>query len=460
MSEPGQLLTDQALTSEQKRELLQRVLHSPQFSRCSALRAFLSYVTENAIAGNLELIKEQSIGSAALGRGPGYDPTADNIVRVRAHELRHKLEKHFETAGAHEPVIISVPRGTYIPEFRVRAVDAPLTTDAPTVDTSPSEADRVTEPHSSISKFETLGSVAAETAGGYRLWRYVPWLFTCIFAVALILSLLHNSGVRPAAKAVKPQQAVRDFWGPLFAEPNRDVLAISADSGFALWQNLSNRDLNLADYLSRKDLQLSPPDPFMRELAARRLTSPADVVVTARISELSQAFGGHLVSEYARNINLQQFRTANAVVIGSRRSNPWAELFEAKLNFILVRDGKTGASFFRNRSPKQGEATVYGDSDVLASLGTEQHEVDSYALIAVVRGLADNGRVVLLEGLNMEGTQAAGETVTDPARLADMLRQLGHQSGTPVPPLEALLKLTSVPGGYTESKAIAFRYLK
>jgi len=457
MSEPVQSLSERPLTAEQKRELLQRVLHSPLFSRCSALRAFLNYVTENAIAGNLDLIKEQSIGSAALGRGVGYDPTADNIVRVRAHELRQKLEKHFETVGAHEPVIISVPRGTYIPEFRVRSVDAPSTTDSGTVDTSADVANGA-----GLSKFETLGSVAAEAGSGQRLWRYLPWVFTSLMAVALAVSLLHNSnsGAPPSVKGAKAQQAVRDFWGPLFAEPNRDVLAISADSGFALWQNLSNQDLNLADYLARKDLQLSPPDPFMRELAARRLTSPADVVVTARISGLSQAFGGHLVSEYARNVNLQQFRRANAVVIGSRRSNPWAELFEAKLNFVLVRDAKTGASVFRNRSPQQGEARVYGDSDVLASLGTEQHEVDSYALIAVVRGLADSGRVVLLEGLNMEGTQAAGETVTDPARLADMLHQLGHQSGTPVSPFEALLKLTSVPGGYTESKAIAFRYLK
>src|SRR5580698_2482246 len=135
MSEPGQSLSDATLTAEQKRELLQRVLQSPLFSRCSALRAFLNYVTENAIAGNLDLIKEQSIGSAALGRGVGYDPTADNIVRVRAQELRQKLEKHFETVGAQEPVIISVPRGTYIPEFHVRSVDAPLTTGSRKVDT-------------------------------------------------------------------------------------------------------------------------------------------------------------------------------------------------------------------------------------------------------------------------------------------------------------------------------------
>ncbi len=238
------------------------------------------------------------------------------------------------------------------------------------------------------------------------------------------------------------------------------MLAISADSGFALWQNLNNRELNLGDYLARNYLQLSPQDPRMRELAARRLTSPADVAVTGRLVELGQALGGHLVPEFARNVQVQQFRSSNAVLIGSRRSNPWVELFEAKLNFVVVRDNKTGASFFRNRSPEQGEAQSYGVSEVFASRGTEEHEVDSYALIALVPGLAENGRVVLVEGLNMEGTEAAGEMVTNPAQLAAMLRQMGHQSGAPVSPFEALLKLTSVPGGYADSKAIAFRYVK
>jgi len=448
MSEPAQSVFDRPLTAEQMRELLQRVQGSPVFARSPALRAFLSYIVENAIAGNLEQIKEQSIGSVALGRGPNYDPTTDNIVRVRAHELRHKLEKHFETVGAHEAVIISIPRGTYIPEFHVRITDAPSMVDTPVRD--PDDA--------GTPKFEAPGNVVAETVARPRLWRNLPWLLVAVLAGVLVWTLQHNSGAQRAAKPAQPPQAVRDFWEPLFAEPSREVLAISADSGFALWQNLNNQDLNLGDYLARKYLQIGPPDPRMRELAARRLTSPADVAVTVRLSELSRAFGGYLVPEYARNVQVQQFRTANAVLIGSRRSNPWVELFEPKMNFVLVRDEKTGASFFRNRSPKPGEAQVYNVSEVFASSGTEEHEVDSYALIAVVPGLADKGRVVLIEGLNMEGTEAAGEMVTDPAQLAAMLRQMGHHPGTPVPPFEALLKLTSVPGGYANSKAIAFRY--
>ena len=455
MSEPARSVCDRPLTAEQMRELLQRVEQSPVFIRSPALRAFLTYIVENAIAGNLEQIKEQLIGVAALGRGPNYDPTTDNIVRVRAHELRQKLEKHFETVGIHEPVVISVPRGTYIPEFHVRSVEAPPVSETHPVEAAAREANGAAAP-----KSEAPANIAVEAPGTRWAWRYLPWLLVALLAGALVYTLLHYASGQRVARPTPQPQAVRDFWGPLFTQPNRPVLAISADAGFALWQNLNNRELNLGDYLARNYLQLGSQDPRMRELAARRLTSPADVAVTGRLEELSQALGGHLVPEYARNVQVQQFRSANAVLIGSRRSNPWVELFEAKLNFVVVRDNKTGASFFRNRSPEKGEAPAYGVSEVFASLGTEEHEVDSYALIALVPGLADNDRVLLLEGLNMEGTEAAGETVTNPAELADMLHQMGHRSGTPVSPFEALVKLTSVPGGYANSKAIAFRYLK
>jgi len=90
----------EALSSAGKRELVQRVVNSPTFAGSHAMRAFLLYIAEHAISGTPEQIKEQLIGSEVLGRKPDYDPSTDNIVRVRAHELRQKLEKHFSTDGA------------------------------------------------------------------------------------------------------------------------------------------------------------------------------------------------------------------------------------------------------------------------------------------------------------------------------------------------------------------------
>ena len=99
---------------------MQRVVNSELFRRSPALRAFLLYITERVISGRGDELKEQSIGAEVLGRKRNYNPADDNIVRVRAHELRGRLEKYFTSEGANEAVVITMPRGAYAPEFMPR----------------------------------------------------------------------------------------------------------------------------------------------------------------------------------------------------------------------------------------------------------------------------------------------------------------------------------------------------
>jgi hypothetical protein len=111
-----------SLSSDMKRELVQRVIHSDVFRRSSALCAFLFYITEHAILGRTDKIRERAIGTEVLGRKANYNASEDNIVRVRAHELRGRLDRYFATEGSHEPVMIVIPRGAYAPEFVPRRV--------------------------------------------------------------------------------------------------------------------------------------------------------------------------------------------------------------------------------------------------------------------------------------------------------------------------------------------------
>ncbi|MBV8630610.1 MAG: hypothetical protein JOZ83_06770 [Silvibacterium sp.] len=55
-----------------------------------------------------------------FGRPPGYNANEDNIVRSQARLLRLKLEHHFANDGRCEPVIISIPKGRYLPAFESR----------------------------------------------------------------------------------------------------------------------------------------------------------------------------------------------------------------------------------------------------------------------------------------------------------------------------------------------------
>jgi hypothetical protein len=223
-----------------------------------------------------------------LGRRSDYDPATDNIVRVRAHELRQQLDKYFNTEGAREPVIVSIPKGSYVPVFTRRAP--------------------VLEPE------------IAHAGKGARIWYWLPWVLSAGLTLAILFLALSRSRIQPGPQAATPPASMRDLWGPFFHDPGQEIMAIAADARFALWQDMAGQDLSLADYLSRKYLRIAKGNPELRELAARRSTSPADLALTLRLAEISRAFGGKLNSQYARNVDIRDLRKTNVVLIGSRRS--------------------------------------------------------------------------------------------------------------------------------------------
>ena len=103
---------------------LDRILASEGFRTSPQLGAFLRYVVEAALAGRAANIKGYTIGVEALGRDPSFDPQADPIVRVEATRLRRAMERYYAGAGADDPLLIDLPRGSYVPTFVRRDGDA------------------------------------------------------------------------------------------------------------------------------------------------------------------------------------------------------------------------------------------------------------------------------------------------------------------------------------------------
>jgi hypothetical protein len=102
--------------AEERREL-ERVLQSGIFKKAPNLQHFLEYVAEKHFAGTPEEIKEYSIAVEALHRSSSFDPQADTIVRVTAHTLRKKLDQYYSTEGSDHQLRISLPVGSYEPQF-------------------------------------------------------------------------------------------------------------------------------------------------------------------------------------------------------------------------------------------------------------------------------------------------------------------------------------------------------
>lgn len=100
------------------RDELGRVLASSEFAQAESLKRFLRHVVETTLDGRDAELKETILGASVFERGDDYDPRLDPIVRVQATRLRSKLRGYYHDKGAHDDVVIELPKGSYVPLFR------------------------------------------------------------------------------------------------------------------------------------------------------------------------------------------------------------------------------------------------------------------------------------------------------------------------------------------------------
>jgi Tol biopolymer transport system component len=108
--QPRSVPTDCAVRAQ-----LDSILASAVFSRSPHLRRFLSFIVEQTLAGQGHALKESVIAHELYGKGTDFDGGTDPVVRVDARRLRDKLREFYE--GRSDPVVISLPKGRYVPLF-------------------------------------------------------------------------------------------------------------------------------------------------------------------------------------------------------------------------------------------------------------------------------------------------------------------------------------------------------
>jgi Tol biopolymer transport system component len=100
---------------------LERIVAHPTFASSGRPCSFLRFVVEEQLAGRGDEIKEYVIGVQVYRKNEAYDPRTDPTVRVDAGKLRARLTEYYEGDGLCDPVIISIPKGSYVPRFELRA---------------------------------------------------------------------------------------------------------------------------------------------------------------------------------------------------------------------------------------------------------------------------------------------------------------------------------------------------
>jgi TolB-like protein len=139
---------------------LDRVLGADVFAGATRLSRLLRYIVERSISGEGDQLKEYVLGVEVFDRPSSYDPRLDSIVRVEARRLRTKLEDYYLGPGASNPLVISVPRGSYVPVF---ASPPPIT--RAVASTAPDQSEERSEGTAPVAPVTWLATAALVAAG-------------------------------------------------------------------------------------------------------------------------------------------------------------------------------------------------------------------------------------------------------------------------------------------------------
>ena len=415
--------------------LLTRVAASGQLRRAARLQELLFYMGRRSLKEGCVHLHEQEIGTKVFGRPDSYDTTIDNIVRTNVSDLRKRIEAYFSSEGSHEALIMEIPRGSYIPVFRYRPV-------------GPEPAAETSSETQAASAESTAGVSEAARVAANNQWMPAALAAAGLLIVALAIGCIffwsQYRAQRRSFYAWQDKPTVAALWSHfLSANPDTDI--VLSDTGIGMAETLSKKSFSLNDYLSHgyvSQLQADDLSPEMQAAVNRILSwnlgSSDEFRLALRLLSLDP-LGRNIHLYNARNYTPDLIKRDNVILIGARKTNPWDELFDGRMNFVTEFDKPRVI----NRAPAAGEQPVYFETDS-----------DGYCVVGYMPNPEHSGLVLLIEGTNAEATEAAGDFLLSEDQLSNFKKMLHVKE---LPFFQVLLKVSAVRGTPLAASIAAYR---
>lgn len=427
------------LTPEEIQETLDRVLQSKHFVNAPKKQKFIRLVSDFYLRGRARELNEYLIGREVFDRDDNYNPAADPIVRVGAHEIRKKLELYYQHEGVADLVRLEIPIGSYEPVF----VRCPLPVE-PAPDHAIPPASAPTTKDNGVAAAETVAPGTALTAAMLRGRRGL-WLAIAA-AVAVLAGLsVYIVQLRGQLRSIEEGQAAAagPLWAPFFSSDDATLLVLSSPPVFRL-SNAGDTEPSL-----RYSIELTPDQA--RQLAETRqnhfvirnltpnprlvftesnYTGLGEAIGAQRLTDLFRGAGRAVQLKRSRTLSAEDLRKHHVILLGSVWANEWSGKLPLEEDFIY-----TGRATIENRRSRPGEEKEYRSrfDERTGAL------VEDFALITVRPNLSAEHRAMVVAGLRSAGTEAAAEFVTGKTSLQQIERRL-EELGRPAY-FQALLKV-------------------
>jgi hypothetical protein len=425
-----------ARPTDERWQLVQRIVSSASFQKSTRLRELLHYVVEQTLLGNAHELTEHHIGSLLFHKPSDYTTLEDSSVRVHVRQLRLKLHEYFDEEGRNEPVILEIPKGSYAPVFRA------------------------------VHKADSGPAAIESLATPVLAWRHrtmLPWILCGILTVVCAV-LVYGVITHRTASAARAPSALPWPFSQIFDAKHQTIIVV-ADSNYGMARILAGQTGSLDQYLRREFLRslevakVGAADARLSEyISNSTLTSFADVANVASLYKIAGPLETQLLVRYPRDLRMRDLDHNNCVLIGSPGSNPWVTLLQDKLNFRESESvvGKS-AKVFVNKSPLPGEQPQYEGLRWTGTMG------EDYATISLLPNGTHDGSVLALQGLQQEGTEAAGQFLADEQNRRQLMSTLGISATADLSQniwFEALIRSRTVSGAPNSTTLVAVRRIR
>jgi len=390
---------------DEVRAELETILASPAFLRSERHSQFLRFICEMALKGEGAKLNEYVIAHEVFGRGTNYSPTEDSVVRRQAHSLRQKIHDYYAGEGSKCRIRIDLPVGRYVPAFARTDQPAP----------EPPRPVRLPSP------------VAQPSIHGN--WNKPAVLASAIALVAL--GWLSGSVVTRSRALASVDPVVAEIWAPWLSDSNGAVIcfsnpltAVVKQFSFSLPSDVHDDPPRIPvtaeqSGLFRQYFQLSPGGHFYL-YPAKSQSKTGEALGSVTLASMLTRAGIPVHATQSRFLSWDNFRKQNLILLGHDEANRWLDPILDKLPLrMATTDGEKARRITDAGSAKGKPMELYLEKPT----GADGISRD-YALVSMIAGVDGRHQLLLVNGLNTEGTQIAMEYLCDPNSVRELIARL------------------------------------
>ena len=435
-------------TPDQCQQQVQRILKSATFRNAVTLQQLFQFLAAKVFEGGAEGLKEYTIGVEAFGRPQDFDPRTDTIVRVQIHRLRQKLTEYYDADGSHDPILVEIPKGHYLPSFEA-VTDSSRNTNR---DSTPDLGTGVpaTTSHSELNVEKSGSGVGREKRGfGWSLLTRMVVTAAAVMAVFAMGFLVRDKQLRSGAIGVSAiagsqltlgnsADPVKAFWAsflgndsaPVIAYPDAVFLLDDSNDLFRFRRGASDDrgalvDSHLAQQFASNPSLVAKAGQLYYE---NGYTGTGELQGIAMLSSLFGQMGVKATVKPSRDVTPDDLRQHNVILLGSPFQNVAVAQLITMGDFNFKNPDSRHEQWraqIMNLHPRENEAATYGTE---RDPNTQALRTD-YSLITIQSGVIPGRYIAVLGGLDTTGTEGATLFATSSPGIEELSRALAA-SGT------------------------------